>query len=154
MPTLRIIFLILIMTQTLYAYQFRDYRWGTDMTQIESELKSRYEWVRKEDDRTIIIFDQFSNEPVKIDFIFTPKTKKLCAIIITLERDANYRIKAFLVKKYGSPVKEKRSIGNAIWKDSLSAIQLKDGFSHLKLIYMHIELYDLYEKEEEKKEKA
>ena len=149
-----IIILILIMTPRAHAYQFRDYTWGASMAEIEAQLRSETEWVRMEDDRTLITFDRFADEPVQIDFIFTPKTGKLCAIIITLERDKDYKIKGFLIKKYGNPVKEKKSAGSALWVDGLSAIQLRDGLSHLKLIYMHVELYDLYEKEREKKERA
>jgi len=149
-----IIILILIMTSRVHAYQFREYTWGASMAEIEAQLRSETEWVRMEGDRTLITFDRFADEPVQIDFIFTPKTGKLCAIIITVERDKDYKIKGFLIKKYGNPIKEKKSAGSALWMDGPSAIQLRDDLSHLKLIYMHMELYDLYEKERGKKERA
>jgi hypothetical protein len=149
-----IIILILIMIPRVHAYQFRDYTWGASMAEIEAKLKSETKWFRMEDDRTLITLDRFADEPVQIDFIFTPKTGKLCAVIIRLERDKDYKIKGFLIKKYGNPVKEKKSAGNALWMDGLSAIQLRENPSHLKLIYMHVELYDMYEKERGKKERA
>lgn len=148
------IIMIMIMIQTVYAYQFRDYRWGSPMVEIEKDLKSNYELVSRVDDRTIVIFDRVIEEPAQLDFIFTPKTKKLCAIIITFEKGANQIIKNFLTKEYGKPIKTKKSIKKAIWMDSVSGIQLKDDYTYLKLIYMHIDLYNLYEKERAKKERA
>ena len=138
----------LVMVQTAYAFQFRDFRWGANMGEVERALKSEYEWIRKENDRTIIISDRVANEPAQIDFIFTPKTKILCAVIIRFEKDVNYKLIRFLTDIYGKPIKD------GFWIDTFSAIQLKGDYSHLNLIYMHLDLYELFEQEMERKEKA
>ena len=148
------IIIILIMAETVYAYQFRDYKWGSPRFEIEKKLKSNYEIVDMVDDRTLVVFDRVLDEPAQLDFIFTPKTERLCAIIITFKKGVNGKIKKFLKKEYGNPVKTKESMKKAIWMDGTSGIQLKEDYSFSKLIYMHIDLYNLYEQESEKKEIA
>ncbi|MDD4955141.1 MAG: hypothetical protein PHP17_03785 [Candidatus Omnitrophica bacterium] len=89
----------------VFAYQFRDYTWGTPRKVIEENLlKGKMNFSKEQ--YAVYYNENIFGSDCKVVFLFTLSGELLCAVnLIWNNTDIGPKLKDELVKKYGDPVK-------------------------------------------------
>jgi len=153
-------FSFLFMSQALYGAQYENYRWGmTKEDAINLVSKNGYNIASKsnikdDDSENIGYFDNLFGNEIQVVLGFTPKSKKLHTVFITLKNnlsssDSFYQdLLEVLKERYGDPA-EPSGISfkdRHIWNDGDTSIILEHQFK-TKLWYRHNNYFKIYEKE-------
>lgn|GEM_PF-745500 len=97
--------LCFLVSGNIFAYQFRDYSWGTPLKVIEESLLKDKKELSKEQ-YAIYYNENIFGSDCKVVFLFTLSGELLCAInLIWNNTDIGPKLKDELTKKYGEPIK-------------------------------------------------
>ncbi|MFA5338393.1 MAG: hypothetical protein WC330_08670 [Candidatus Omnitrophota bacterium] len=140
--------LCLLAAGNVFAYQFRDYTWGTPQNIIEENLLKEGRELSKEQ-YAIHYHENILGADCEVVFLFTLSGRLLCGVnLIWSNTDIGLRLKDELTKKYGEPVKFNAYTEEYTWVGSsdYDKLDLDYNYGDTRLEYYGGDYFKEYQK--------
>ena len=134
-----------------FAYQFREYTWGTPRNAIREKLIK--EGKKPQEESSAMYYrEKIFDKDCQVAFLFTLSGQLLCGITLIWDAtDLGARLKEELTKKYGEPVKLNPYTEEYTWTDSSSGesddLKLDYNYGDTRLQYYGGDYFKQYQKE-------
>jgi hypothetical protein len=151
----RVVYLLFVFSFLLmpsaFAYQFRDYTWGTPQEEIKERLIK--ESIEVTAQRNALSYkDKIFNMDCQVVFLFTLGSRRLCNITLTWNNTAiGAKLKEELTKKYGEPQRHNPYTDEYVWAGPIEGksddLDLDYNYGDTRLEYYGEGYFKEYQKE-------
>lgn len=142
---------LLILSGSVYPFNFEDYEWGRPRAEIEGAVKGRGKAIIPAGSKTNILYtDVILEENCTVTLIFTPSSKLLAAVkIFWNDNTIGEDVKDLLLRKYGDFYQPNVFVDEYYWQGTseYDVIVLEYGYVGTTLTYFGGPYQQMYEEE-------